>query len=120
MFEEIDEPNFNVNEDSENSISFNKNELQTKFNQIKGTITQFGEGEKHCWVIITTGKQRKRNIYISIKKDCFESIIDRFAIDDKVSVNFYVSSFEGTNPPANQTVKKWYTICSLIEMEMLP
>ena len=50
MQDELNEPNYNISEDiiAETSVSFNKNESQTEFNQIKGTILEFGEGEKHC------------------------------------------------------------------------
>ena len=122
MQDELNEPNYNISEDiiAETSVSFNKNESQTEFNQIKGTILEFGEGEKHCWVILVSGRQRKRHIYISIKKDCYFAITNKFCVEDKVNVKFYVASFEGTKPPINQIVKKWYTVCSLIQMEMLP
>jgi hypothetical protein len=118
----MSEVNYNVSDElkDERSVSFNKNETQSEFNSVKGTIIEINEAEKHAYVVLSLGKQRKRIVYISMKKDYYKQIINKFSVDDKVLAKFYVTSFEGTNNPVDATFKKYYTVCSLIEMELLP
>lgn len=78
--------------------TFNNNDRQRNFNQIRGVITEFLPGEKFCSITLELGHEKKRFVNLVVKKTdnqgviTYDQIMSKFKLGDKVSVKFYVTS----------------------------
>lgn len=89
----------------------NKNDKQVFFNYIKGVLTEINEGEQFSSVTIETGHEKKRSVNITFKNEVLEDIKAAVAINDRVMVKYYPSSYNKYD--------KWKTILHLLSIEKI-
>ncbi len=89
--------------------SFNRNENQTVFNQVRGIISELNDAEKFCSITLSVGQHSIRNVNFIIMKPEFDRLRDKLGINDKVTISFYVSS--------KYKHGKWYTTAVVIGWE---
>ena len=89
--------------------TFNNNDRQKNFNQIKGLITEFLPGEKFCSVTLELGHEKKRFVNMVIKQPEYQKVITEHKIGDKVAVKFYVTSKKNDKGC-------WSTMCTILEI----
>lgn len=95
----------------ETTESFNKNDKQQNFNQIKGEISELNGGEKFCSVTLKLGHENPRYLNVIIKKIMFDTIEKDFKITDKVLIHFYATS--------RKKNERWYTMINLLQINKL-
>ncbi len=88
--------------------SFNRNDKQVFFNQIKGVLSEMIDHEKFCNITLDVGHEGVRQVNFVVKKSMFDSIKEIYSIKDKVAVHFYVSS--------KFKAGRWYTCANLLEI----
>jgi len=86
----------------------NKNDKQLHFNQIRGIINEMNDGDRYCSITLTVGHENTRNVNVSLRKNEFDSVINKFKIGDKVCVRFFLSS--------NKKGDRWYTSANALEI----
>ena len=96
-------------QDGATTEDFNKNEKQLNFNKIKGTITEFNDGEKFCSLTLNVGHENIRQVNLVIKKIGFDAIKSKFQIGQKVFVKFYLTSRFKNG--------RWYTMANVLTVE---
>jgi hypothetical protein len=89
----------------------NKNEKQVYFNNIKGIIDQFEDGEKFCSLTLNVGHENKRQINLVIKKQNYDWLINNFNVGDKVNAKYYLTS--------RNKLGRWYTMATILDIEKL-
>ena len=89
--------------------TFNKNDKQLHFNQVKGKITELNDGDRFCSVTIDLGHENIRQANICMKKARFDTISSRFKLGDKVCVRYYLTS--------RKKNERWYTMANLLAMD---
>ena len=89
---------------------FNKNDKQLHFNNVKGMISELNDGKDYCSVTLDVGKQNKRMINVSMKKEKFDEVIRNFNMGDKVLVYFFAVS--------RKKFDRYYTTLNLLGIEM--
>ena len=67
------------------------------------------DGERFCSVTISAGHETKRHINLIVKKENFDWVTSNFAIGDKVSATFYLTS--------RNKMGKWYTMATIIDLK---
>ena len=85
-----------------------KNDRQVYFNQIKGAIEEFNDGDKFCSITIRVGHETTRFVNFSTLRHHFEQIRKDVKIGDKVTVIFYLSSRNKNN--------RWYTMAIVLDV----
>lgn len=88
---------------------FNKNQYQADFNKIKGIITQWNDESPFCSLILEVGHERPRSVYLNMKTEVFDKYVNLFAVGNRVSVTFFVTS--------RQKGERWYTSVNVLEIE---
>lgn len=88
---------------------FNNNDRQLYFNQIKGNIIEFNNGEKYCSLTLLVGKETTRHVNLNIKKQAFDKLFEKFKQGDKVIVYYYLVS--------RSKNEKWYTSANIIAVD---
>lgn len=88
--------------------TFNKNEKQVYFNQVKGTIFQIQEGDRFCNIILEVGHESLRYVCLTMKRAQYDLLIKEHKLGDKVGARFYVTS--------KNKEERWYTTIQLLEM----
>ncbi len=94
---------------------FNKNEKQHNFNQIRGSIAEWNDGEKFGSVTLKVGHENPRMVNLVIKKALFDEYRASYNLDDKVLVKFYLSS-RNKNP---EGLPKWSTMANVLTVERI-
>lgn len=94
-------------EEKENA-SFNKNEKQMHFNQVKGIISELNDGERFCSLTLDVGHENVRQVNLVMKKPQFDVIKKSFALKDKVCVRYYITSRNKNS--------RWYTMANVLEV----
>jgi hypothetical protein len=90
--------------------TFNNNDRQKNFNQIRGVIHEFLPGEKFGSVTLELGHEKKRFVNLVIKKTDYQRVTSHFKIGDKVVVKFYITSKKNTSG-------HWATMATILEIE---
>lgn len=94
---------------TDKNLSFNRNERQFRFNEIKGAITELNDGLEWCSVTINVGHESPRLVNIVVKKVAFDTIATKFMLGDKVTIRFYIASrFKN---------ERWYTTANLLQID---
>jgi hypothetical protein len=88
---------------------FNRNDKQSRFNEIKGAITEKNDGEEWCSITINVGHENPRLVNFSIKKPHFDIINEEFLLGNKVVVSFYLTSRFKNG--------RWYTIANALQVD---
>lgn len=86
----------------------NKNERQLFFNQIKGVIDEFNDGEIFCSLVLKVGHETTRPVNFVVKKPNFDIINKNYKLGDKVCVKFYITSKNKNG--------RWYTMANALEV----
>ncbi len=86
----------------------NRNDKQLYFNQIKGEILEFNDGDRFGNITLKVGHEKPRDVNVALKKQLFEKIVSEFKIGDKVNVKFYLTSKHKNN--------HWYTMANVLEV----
>jgi hypothetical protein len=89
----------------------NKNEKQLNFNQIKGIVTEINEGEIFSSITLSVGHETKRYINVVFKTTILDSIKSKVQIEDKVSVKYYLASYNNFS--------KWKTLAHLLFIDKI-
>lgn len=92
-----------------NGLDGIKNEKQVYYNFVKGVITELNDGERFCSVTLLVGHETKRYINLIVKKENFDWVISNFAIGNKISATFYLTS--------RNKMGKWYTMATIIDLK---
>jgi len=92
----------------ETAETFNKNDKQVYFNQIKGTIDELNDGEKFCSVTLNVGHENPRQVNVIVKKPQFDKLTQSHKIGDKVTCRFYITS--------RKKDARWYTMANLLDI----
>jgi hypothetical protein len=90
--------------------SFNKNEKQLYFNQIKGELIEITKQDKFSYIVLNVGHENKRLICLHIKNTYFEDLLKDRVIGDKVTVRFYLRSIKRE--------KGWSTMANVITINL--
>lgn len=90
-------------------IDFNKNDKQVYFNVVKGIMEEINDGEAFCNIILKVGHDNVRFVNLVMRRNIYEEIIKEYAIGDKVSCKFFVSS--------KKKHGKWYTTANMLSIE---
>jgi hypothetical protein len=85
-----------------------KNNKQLYFNQIKGTIIEINKDENFSNIVVSVGHDNVRNICFVIKTDKFSAFENKFQINDKVAVKYYLSS--------RKKHDRWYTTATILDV----
>ena len=94
-----------------NTDSFNRNDKQFFFNQIKGFIYEISEDGNWCSITLNVGHESVRYVNFSMKKDSYEKIKNNYVIGDKVLVQFYLTSrFKN---------ERWYTVANVLQIDAI-
>jgi hypothetical protein len=89
--------------------SFNKNDKQLFFNQIKGAIYEITPSEGWCSITLNVGHESTRFVNFSIKTEAYEKIKNNHLVGDKVLIRFYLTSrFKN---------ERWYTVANILQMD---
>jgi len=88
---------------------FNKNEKQSKFNTIKGVVTEINIGDKFSNITLEVGHENKRPVNLVVKKDFYDTTIKDIKLKDKVSVRYYLTS--------KNKEGRWNTMANIITVE---
>jgi hypothetical protein len=91
--------------------SFNKNERQLFFNQIKGELVEISKQEKFSYIVLNVGHENKRLICLHIKNLYFDDLLKDRVIGDKVTVRFYLRSVKRAN-------NSWSTMANVITINL--
>jgi len=93
-----------------NSLSFNKNDKQMNFNEIKGTVCELNDDPEWASITLNVGHENTRQVNVSCKKEVYNLIKNKYKVGDKVSVRFYVASrFKGG---------RFYTSCHCLQVDL--
>ncbi len=87
----------------------NKNDKQLNFNNIKGIITEFNDGEKFCSLTLDLGHENIRQVNLVMKKTQFDEIKSKFKMGDKVFAKYYLTSHFKNG--------RWYTMAKTLSVE---
>lgn len=90
-------------------MNINKNDKQIYFNQVKGLIEELNDAPLYCSITLKVGHDSFRMVNLNMKKDLFDQLVGNFAIGDKVTAKFYVSSRKKND--------RWFSNLSLISMD---
>lgn len=88
--------------------SFNKNDRQHYFNQVRGIITEFNDGDSFCSLTLNVGHENTRFVNLVSKKNEFDKIKSKYNIGDKVTIRFYLTS--------KNKFGRWYTTPNILEV----
>jgi len=91
--------------------SFNKNEKQFYFNQIKGELIEIAKENEFPYIVLNVGHENKRRICLHIKKQFFDELLMDRKIGDKVSVRFYLKSIRRDDG--------WLTMANVITINLI-
>jgi hypothetical protein len=86
----------------------NKNELQIKFNEIRGTISELNDSGDFCSVTLNCGHENVRPVNLATRRIEFEKIVQAHRIGQKVVCRFYLAS--------NKKFDRWYTSAILLSI----
>ena len=89
--------------------SFNKNDRQVYFNQVKGTLAELNNGDRFCSITLNVGHESKRQVNFVTKKPQYDKIVEAFKIGDKLAVKFYVTSVKKNG--------RWYTMANALSVD---
>jgi hypothetical protein len=91
--------------------SFNRNDKQLFFNQIKGSIYEIKEDGNWCSLTLNVGHESVRYVNLSMKKSEYDKIKNINLIGDKVLVRFYLTSrFKN---------ERWYTVANVLQINAI-
>jgi len=90
------------------SDSFNRNDKQVFFNQIRGVITEINEGEEWCSYTLKVGHENPRLVNFSIKASQYQGLKEKYKCDDKVLVRFFLTS--------RFKFGRWHTTANILEI----
>jgi|694.fasta_scaffold01602_11 hypothetical protein len=92
-----------------NELSFNRNEKQFTFNQIKGCICELNIGELFCNVTLSVGHEIVRQVNLVMKRYQYDELVLSCEIGSRISVRFYITSrFKN---------ERWYTTANFLSFE---
>lgn len=89
--------------------SFNRNEKQLHFNNIRGIIHEKNVNGDWCSITLNVGHENPRFVNLSMKKSEFEKINDKYSVGDKVCVRFYLTSRAKND--------RWYTTANILQID---
>lgn len=90
------------------SDSFNKNDKQLFFNQIRGAITEVNIADDWCSITLQVGHENPRLVNFSIKKAQFDALTHKCAVGDKVLIRFFLTS--------RHKHGRWHTTANILEL----
>lgn len=82
-------------------MEFKSKSVQSKFNEYKGIISEFQDGEKFCSFTLSVGHENPRHINFTVKKPVFDELKEKHSLGDRVAVTHYAVS--------NKKADRWYT-----------
>ena len=88
--------------------SFNKNDKQTHFNQVRGVLSEINDGDRFCNITLDVGHENIRQVNLVMKKTQFDSMLSAYKIGDKISVRYYIVS--------RKKFGRWYTMGNVLEI----
>jgi len=88
---------------------FNRNAKQSQFNQLRGTIDEFGDGDSFCNIVLKVGHDVPRYVNFIVKKETYKQILSEYKIGDKVCIQYFISS--------KKKHGKWYTVANFLAIE---
>lgn len=93
----------------ENNLSFNKNNKQMFFNQVKGHLVEMNAGDKFCNITLNVGHENIRQVNLIMKREFFNDITAKFNVNDKVIARYYITS--------RKKFDKWHTMAYLLSID---
>lgn len=85
-----------------------KNDKQIYFNQVKGIIDEINLGDNFCNLTLKVGHDNARFCNFVMKTPHFELLKDKIALNDKVSIRFYINS--------RKKFDRWYTTANVLDI----
>jgi hypothetical protein len=85
-----------------------KNDKQIYFNQVKGNINEINLADDFCNITLKVGHDNNRFCNFVMKTNHYEKFKDIIAIDQKVSVRFYINS--------RKKFDRWYTTANILDI----
>jgi hypothetical protein len=92
-----------------NVFTFNRNDKQFMFNEIKGCIAEKNDDEKWCSITINVGHENPRLVNLAIKKIDFDKFNAKYLIGDKVIIRYYLTS--------RLKNERWYTTANILQID---
>lgn len=72
--------------------SFNRNDKQLYFNQIRGVITEINVDTDWCSYTLNVGHENPRLVNLSLKTAHYETYKDKFSVGERVMIRFFLTS----------------------------
>lgn len=91
--------------------SFNKNEKQLFFNQIKGSVVEINIGDDWCSFTINVGHENTRLVNLSIKKTQFDSLDYKYKVGEKVLIKYFLTS--------RFKYGRWHTTANILSLSVV-
>ena len=93
--------------------SFNRNEKQHKFNEIRGFIKEFIKNDNYTTIILNVGHEKPRNVAMVCRNDFFKKYDGNIIENDKVCVRYYLHSSSHLNKDG---VTSWRTYANILDV----
>lgn len=93
-----------------NIKSFNTNDKQFYFNQIKGKLYQVIEGDKWCVLVLEVGHEKPRYVSFSIQRAKFDLITDLMVIGLKLIIQYFLTS--------HCYNERWFLTANVLQIDM--
>jgi hypothetical protein len=98
-------------EQNKKTDSFNRNDKQLFFNQIKGAIHEITMDGDWCSITLNVGHESPRFVNLSMKKVEYDKVKENHLIGDKVLIRFYLTSrFKN---------ERWYTVANVLQIDAI-
>ncbi len=97
-----------MEEFSDSVDTFNRNDKQLYFNQIRGIITEINIGEIWCSYTLNVGHENPRLVNVCLKRFQYETYKDKFAVGEKVMIRFFLTS--------RYKHGRWHTNANVLEV----
>jgi hypothetical protein len=91
------------------SFQENKNDKQVHFNHIKGEIIELNTGDRFCSITLDVGHENPRQVNLSLKKHQFDKLTEKFKMNDKVVIRYFLSS--------KKKSERWYTTANVLDVQ---
>jgi hypothetical protein len=89
--------------------TFNKNQLQLYFNQVKGEIVEINLNELYSNLTLKVGHHNSRQVNLVAKTEIFKNILGALKLGDKIIAKYYLSS--------NKKNDRYYTTATILDAQ---
>lgn len=89
--------------------TFNKNQLQLYFNQVKGEIVEINLNEFYSNLTLKVGHHNSRQVNLVAKTQAFNNIIENLKLGDRIVAKYYLSSHKKND--------RYYTSATILEAQ---